>query len=281
MPYQLIAFDMDGTLLNSQKEISEKNLEAIRRASETGKTVILSTGRCPAELRPFLELIPGLRYLNCISGALVYDRQEKKEIYSRALPVELVKELLRIGREEDVMPQLLTDKSIVQRSHWEQMDHYFMGVYKPAFGRMAEKWEDLYGQYEAEPFPVNKLNLYHVNLEARERTRRRIQEAGLPVEMVNSESTSVEISPAGVDKGEGLAILCGYLGIPLEETIAVGDGENDIGILKRAGLAVAMKNAAPPVLRLADVVVADCDHDGCAEAVDKCLLSREIGKEQL
>ena len=72
--YQLIAFDMDGTLLNSDKQISPETLNAIKRAGDAGKTVILCTGRNLAELNAFTEIIPGLRYLDCVSGACVYHR---------------------------------------------------------------------------------------------------------------------------------------------------------------------------------------------------------------
>ena len=80
--YQLIAFDMDGTLLNSDKQISPETLNAIKRAGDAGKTVILCTGRNLAELNAFTEIIPGLRYLDCVSGACVYDLKEKKTLYS-------------------------------------------------------------------------------------------------------------------------------------------------------------------------------------------------------
>lgn len=89
--YQLIAFDMDGTLLNSNKQISPETLNAIKRATDAGKTVILCTGRNLAELNAFTEIIPGLRYLDCVSGACVYDLKEKKTLYSQALDPGIVK----------------------------------------------------------------------------------------------------------------------------------------------------------------------------------------------
>ena len=67
--------------------------------------------------------------------------------------------------------------------------------------------------------------------------------------------------------------LCEHLGLPLEQTIAVGDADNDTMALKTAGLSIAMGNATEPVKALADVIVADCDHNGCAEAIDKYLLA--------
>lgn len=99
-----------------------------------------------------------------------------------------------------------------------------------------------------------------------------IESMGLSVSAVYSEIASLELTAAGVNKGTGLVKLCEHLGISVDETIAVGDADNDIAILKTAGLAVAMGNAEEYVKALADVVVADCDHDGCAEAIEKYLL---------
>ena len=76
-----------------------------------------------------------------------------------------------------------------------------------------------------------------------------------------------------MDKGRGLRELCAHLNIPVETTIAVGDSFNDAAILRAAGLAVGMGNAAEPVRRLCDVIVRDCDHDGVAEAIRTHLLT--------
>ena len=90
--------------------------------------------------------------------------------------------------------------------------------------------------------------------------------------MAYSEISSLEISAQGVDKGVGLKKLCEYLDIPIDQTIAVGDADNDLGALKYAGLAIAMGNANEHVKKIADVIVADCDHEGCAEAIETYLL---------
>ena len=76
----------------------------------------------------------------------------------------------------------------------------------------------------------------------------------------------------GVSKAVGLRKLCEHLHIPISETIAVGDAPNDLEVLKAAGLAVAMGNSRQQILDMADVVVSDCDHDGCAEAIHQYLL---------
>ena len=271
--YELIAFDMDGTLLNSQKEITPRTLAALKKAAAAGKQIALSTGRCRPELTAYTALVPGIRYFICTSGALVYDVHEQKEIYKKPLEPELVRRLLEISKKEDLMVHLLDAESIVQTDQFESMGNYGMGVYKPMYERVVTVWDDLYEAYCAAPFPVEKVNFYHRDPEARERTKERLREAGLPVIMVNAEKGSLELSAEGVDKGAGLQKLCEYLKLPLDKTIAVGDADNDITILQKAGLAAAMGNALPNIKKLADVQVSDCDHDGCAEVIEKYLLA--------
>lgn len=274
--YKLIAFDMDGTLLNSQKKITDKACEAIQKAIDAGIIVILNTGRCVAELEEYMEVLKNIQYINSTSGALVYDRKSNKDIYSSALDVDTVKAILDVVCSKNVMIDFLTRESIVQRDKIEKMEQYRMEVYRDMFERVTVKWEDICGQYREKPFPVAKLNIYHTSEEARNYTRQRIEELQLGVEMVNAETTSLEISAKGIDKGIGLEKLCQYLNISLSQTIVVGDADNDIGAMKKAGLAVAMGNANERIKELADVMVADNDHDGCREVIEKYIFAKDI-----
>lgn len=274
--YKLIAFDMDGTLLNSQKKITDKTCEAIQKAIDAGIIVILNTGRCVAELEEYMDVLKNIQYINSTSGALVYDRKSDKDIYSSALDVDTVKAILDIVSSKNVMIDFFTRESIVQRDKIEKMEQYRMEVYRDMFERVTVKWEDICGQYLEKPFPVAKLNIYHTSEEARNYTRQRIEELQLGVEMVNAETTSLEISAKGIDKGIGLEKLCQYLNISLSQTIVVGDADNDIGAMKKAGLAVAMGNANERIKELADVMVADNDHDGCREVIEKYIFAKDI-----
>lgn len=273
MQYQLIAFDMDGTLLDSNKTILPSSLTAISDAVKAGKTVILSTGRCLPELREYLPQLSEVRYLNCVSGALVLDQKTNTAIYSRSLAPAVCSQILRIVKHQDVMVHLLGETtSIIQRSHCQNMAHFGMGQYQGLFERNAEQWEDLFAQYRENPFPVAKLNLYFTDPESRQCIEQQILDEHIPVTMVHAEATSLEISAKGVSKAAGLRELCSHLNIPIAETIAVGDAPNDLEILKAAGLSIAMGNSRQEILDLADVVVSDCDHDGCAEAIYQYLL---------
>ena len=249
--YKVIAFDMDGTLLNSRKQISEHTLEAINRAFDAGKEVILSTGRCVAELREYFKRIPRLRYVVCSSGAILYDVKEEKILYSNSISIELAEKILAESKKEDLMVHLLAIESIVQKKDIPQMERFGMGVYRPMYEKVTTQVDDIYEYYKEHSFEVPKLNLYHATTEGK---------------------TALECSATGVTKGTGLLRLCEHLGVEPEETIAVGDADNDLNILETAGLAIAVGNANEHVKAVAAVVVNDCDHDGCAEAIDKYLL---------
>lgn len=268
--YKLIAFDMDGTLLNSEKRISEQTLEAVNRAFDAGKEVILSTGRCVAELREYFKRIPRLCYVVCSSGAILYDVKEEKILYSNSISIELAEKILAESKKEDLMVHLLAIESIVQKKDIPQMERFGMGVYRPMYEKVTTQVDDIYEYYKEHPFEVPKLNLYHATTEGRERTRKRL--AGLDLVLADAEKTALECSATGVTKGTGLLRLCEHLGVEPEETIAVGDADNDLNILETAGLAIAVGNANEHVKAVAAVVVNDCDHDGCAEAIDKYLL---------
>lgn len=268
--YRLIALDMDGTLLNSRKKISEKTAAMVLKAMEEGKEVVLSTGRCLDELREYFEILPGLRYLICCSGAAVYDRKENKTIYSRKIPVAAVEEIFKVSRLEDTMVQILTTQSILQSEDLKKMEKFGIGQYRPMFEKVASTREDLYAWFQSCQEPLEKVNVYHTSWDSRERSRERLK--NLDLELINAESGSLECSAGGVTKGEALKGLCKYLDVDLQDTIVVGDADNDIDALKIAGLPIAMGNANERVKALCAATVKDCDQDGCGEAIEKYLL---------
>ena len=270
--YNLISFDMDGTLLNSQKVISENTIQAIKKATKLGKVVVLGTGRCFSQIKPYLNDIPDVRYIICVSGACVYDLKENKAIYSNLLNIDTIKALIRAVKDKDVMIEYLSDISVVQKDKCDVMEKYHMGVYKSFYQKQATLVDDIVEYFENAPYPMEKFNVYHINTEERTQTKEELAKLNLEILMADSEITSIEISAKGVDKGTGLEKLCEYLNVPIEETITVGDADNDIGIFKKAGLKIAMGNANANIKALSDVIVNDCDNGGCVQAIEEYLL---------
>ena len=270
MPYQLIALDLDGTLLNSRKQVPGDVAAAIRSACAAGKTVVFDTGRAVPELAEQIALLPEVRYAVFASGGGLYDIHERRAFGLQPVPEEQVRRILRLVRTKDVMPQIvLADRDVIQASHMEHLDHYHMEVYRPMYTKAMTLVPDIYAFAESCREPVLKLNLYHADPEERITTRAQLETPEL--ELVYSEISSLESSAVGISKGSGLERLCGLLGIPLAECIGVGDADNDIPLLKAAGLGVAMGNAPAHVKAAADRVVSDCDHSGCVEAIQMLL----------
>ena len=117
-----------------------------------------------------------------------------------------------------------------------------------------------------------KLKIYTDVIRAEKQKEMIEKTKALGLSVATGEGYTVEYNAAHVDKGSGLAVLCRHLSIKPSETIAVGDSGNDLPVFRMAGLSVAMGNANQSIREKADVVVADNNHDGCAEAIEKYLL---------
>ena len=244
MNYELIALDLDGTLLDSRKQIPEETVLAIRRAAEAGKAVAFCTGRAVPELEDPVARLPEVRFAVFSSGAGLYDRREKRAFRLRGIPPAASARILGLIREKDAMPQIvLPEKDVIQASHMARLERYHMGVYRPMYEKAMTLVPDIFAFAESCREPFLKINLYHADPAERMRTREQL--AGTEMETAFSEVSSLECSARGVDKGSGLLALCGELGIPPERCIAVGDAENDLPMLRAAGLGTRLPRRVP------------------------------------
>lgn len=270
--YKMIALDMDGTLLTSDKRISPRTAKALRRAAEAGYIVVLSTGRTASELIDYRAEMDGVvRYGSLLSGGVVRDMERGEAIYRQTIPVELVHRVVEQGLAENAMVQILTSEvAVMTRRDVARMPEIGQGVYQDMALRLGHLVDDISSYADAHADEACKINLHHVSQESLAATLHALE--GLPLQLAKGEAVSVEVTPRGVTKALGLKWLCDHLGIGLEETIVVGDGDNDLEVLEVAGLAVAMGNAVPKAMELADAVVADNDHDGIAEVVERWLM---------
>lgn len=270
--YDLISFDMDGTLLDSNLKISTQSIDAINHASALGKTVVLSTGRSPSELVDYRKELKNVRFFICESGALILDTLKNNIIFSELIPSPVIHQILTIASDRNAMFYIISNgQTMVSSSYVKRIKDFHMERFEDFFNRTCLLKNDIVSDYMQNNFPIEKFNIFFATPELREHFVQALSH--LPLEMARAEETSLELSPKNVSKGSGLLKLCGYLSIPVEHTIAVGDSDNDIEILKTAGLSVAMGNARPHIKELSDVIVADNDHGGCAEAIYKYLLN--------
>ena len=281
--YELIALDMDGTLLDSGQRITPRAKAAVGEILAHGKQVVFATGRCRPQLEEYLECFPQMRYLICENGACVCDLKTGEDLFRRALPQQQVLHVMEAVEKEDVLAAFfIGNRSFMDRRTFLRMEEFGLESYRAVFAKSAVWVEDLFSFYRDRPLEVEKIALFFPsgNLNARDGLHRRAQACArvqerihsLPVTMAVSASGNMEITGEGVNKGTGLKLLCGHLGLPLSQTAAVGDGENDRELLQLAGLAVAMENASASIRAAAAVTVPDCDHDGAAVAMERYML---------
>ena len=270
--YSLIALDIDGTLLNSELKLPEGNREAIRRAHDAGKHVVLSTGRCLSELRDLMKELPEIRYIVCENGCCVYDCKYEHTIHVDPVPYEEVCNILNVMRKEKAVFQIFQDN----QSYFDQKDDSWthacrVANYREVFRRFSVFDAKFFENYEEKRFRIEKINIYFENARDRDRVKQLL--ADRPLSISDSLGYMIEIVSDKADKGRGLQKLCDHLKLPIEETIAVGDSMNDVEILKAAGFSAAMGNACSEAKAAADFITYDCDHDGVANVIDKYLLA--------
>ena len=246
--YKLAAFDMDGTLLNSRKEIPASAVLACKRAAAAGRIVALDTGRAVTELTIFPLTEMGIRYGSCACGTVIYDFEDSLVLAKKTIPESLVPTIVEASGLEDLMLQVMVDGiSYVEAADVKRMEHFQMGVYRPLYEATTSYADDVRAFALEHADRINKMNLYHASPEGRARTLSRL--SSLPLDFTFAETTSLEITPQGISKGTGLADLCSVLGISITEAIGVGDAFNDVPMLTMAGLGVAMGNSNEAALR--------------------------------
>lgn len=269
--YVLAALDMDGTLLNTYHEVTSHTREVLERAVREGCLIALSTGRCMSELKRYLDAVPAIGYVIGESGGWIYDVRKDLILRHIALDDTEVDFMLNAAEGMDITWQAFVDnQSYIQFGRRRDWSHYRLGGFAEVFEMGSLFVDDVARLCRAHPGKVEKINFFFSD----EAECRRFGEfiAERPLAVTGSIAIGYEVSPTHVSKAQGLRLLCDYLGLSMEQTMAVGDGGNDLDIMAAAGLAVAMGNAIREVRDVADVITDDNDHDGVAHAIEKYML---------
>lgn len=269
--YRLAAIDLDWTTLNSQKTIGERTVRAVNEALDLGIEVIFCTGRSRAQFERYLAQFPKLRYAVASSGAVVYDVRTWEKLVSNEMPPEIVGQIFSVGEGLDCFPFMgMEGNSIYEGSMAPLAVEYGLENYLYEMYNFATPVEGLFRWYRTQNCPVESISFYFRDHRPCSVVRDALGD--LPLYMSFPKEPCVEMSMKSADKGIALRALCGKLGIPMEETLVVGDSDNDVPMFRAAGFAVAVANASDAVKAEADAVVPDCDHDGVGVAIEKYIL---------
>lgn len=273
MRKKILFLDLDGTLLNDDRQISQGNRDALYAALEQGHRVVINTGRPLAsaiQLNDQLGLTKDGCYLIAFNGGYIYDPFRKEIIYRQCLSIPHAVEMLELFDRNDVHVQTYDTEHVLVSPRWvdESVERYCKKV------NMAyQVVPDFQTGLQEEPAKV--LAISYTGRTALNRLEAQINSSYSDVEAFFSCKEYLEIVPKGVHKGNALIRLCNLLGMDVADSVAAGDEENDLAMLKAAGTGCAMANAVDAVKQVADyVTVNDNNHDGIAEIVYKFLLNQ-------
>lgn len=266
--YKLLALDMDGTLLNSQKKVTPRTAATLAELANRGVYIVTSTGRGLIEMSDYHDVLRLMNYGVLISGGLLFDFVRDEPIAIHAVDDATILKLIDFGLEERAMIHLLgVRQSLAREADIQNMAAFDMSVYHDMFNRVCERCDDFKSYVRTHPGAIVKVNLYHRDAESRDRNLARMRDLNLSISF--TESFNLEMSPANITKASGLVELCDFLNIDIAEAVAIGDADNDKEVLQVAGCGVAMGNASDEIKQIADLVTLDNDNDGVVAAIER------------
>lgn len=273
---KMIGFDLDGTLLTDQKELGEYTVQILKRAVEEGIVILPITGRPLCGLPEEVTGLTGLRYAITANGARILDLKNAAVLKEQLVSVETAEKILDILGNYDSFREIYYDGTgYAEREKLEQIDHFFEEGPMAEYVRSTRQpVENLMDKFRKESREVDKVQGVFADLGEREAALDEIRKLE-GVTITGALHNNIEVNAAGVDKGNALLWLAQYLGIAPEETMAFGDGNNDITLLEKAGTGVAMKNGIEEVKHAADRITEKTnDEEGAAKFIETYVLKK-------
>lgn len=268
MDEKVLVLDIDGTLTNSQKEITPATKRAIQETLQRGHKVILASGRPTPGMYRYekeLELEKYGGYLLSFNGGRIVECRTGEIVYQRTLPAEIIPGLYRFAKEHAC--GLVT-----------YFGDYIISAFEPdayvqiesRINGMEVRVEERFTEFV--DFEVNKCLMTAPPEQAEKYEQELAGKYGNILSVYRSEPFFIEIMPKNVDKATSLDRMLETVGMGRENAICCGDGFNDISMIQYAGVGVAMGNAQPAVKQAADYVTDTNDRDGLVQVMQKFIL---------
>ena len=271
---KMIGLDMDGTLLNDKKELSEYTRSVLVRALDQGIVVLPATGRPLVGVPKAVREIPGIRYALTANGARVVDMDTGAIIYEKLLSVEDSVKVLDILREYDTLREVFREgRGYIEESALASLEKYLFSEHAKRYVlETRAPIDDLEAYVKKIGEPLDKVHGIFSDYKERTEAFRRLRELK-GIAATSALSNNIEVSHSAVNKGNGLVELGRALGIKQEEIMGCGDGMNDVEMIREAGLGIAMANGVAAVKECADYITGTNNEDGVAKAIEKFVLN--------
>ena len=252
--------DLDDTLLTTKKEVSPKTYEALKAFTEQGNIFVICTGRgldSALKVQKKYGLTFPHSFIAAYNGCQIYDCDEGNTIFKVGLPIDIVRDIFKTADEFGVYIHTYSEEYILTSKDDEEIQDYRSKVSTPVLFS-----PDPASYLDGPPCKVICIELH--DHEKQERFRLHVNKKyGDILDTMYSSPYYLELIPKGFGKGTAVRELAKHLNIPIENTIAAGDAENDNSMLTAAGLGIAMLNAQESTKACASIITeADCDHDG-------------------
>ena len=268
---KLIALDLDGTLLNSNKELTSVSRAALCRAAEAGIHIVPTTGRFYGGMPEEIRQLPFVKYAVTINGAQVADVHSGQVIYKAELPQKQAVEIMEFLDEFPVIYDCYQDNDAWMTAKFkERIDETVENLhYRKMLRELRKPVGELKRVLCERKRDVQKIQFFTNKPEVRVFLMEELPKRFENLSITSSTPDNVEINCKDANKGQALLALAGYLGVKRGEILAFGDGLNDVTMLKEAGIGVAMANASAEVKKFADKIAQSCDEDGVAYGIDE------------
>ena len=271
---KMIGFDLDGTLLNSNKEISDYTRDVMREAVKQGVIILPATGRPLTGIPKPVMALPGIRYAVTANGARVVDVQEDKVLHEALLPYEKGKELLEIFAKYDTYREVYYEGFGYATADMVEHIEEYMPI-KPMIEYMRttrRRVPDVEAMFHEKKMAVDKLQALFRDTETRDLAMKEVKEKVHGAAVTSALGNNIEANGEDAQKGIALLKLGEILGIKKDEIMAFGDGSNDMDMIRRVGFGVAMENGIDEIKEAADYITVTNDEHGVAKAIEKFVL---------
>lgn len=266
---KMVICDMDGTLLNSNLEISQQNLQAIADLREKGIRFCIATGRPEQLVKEYIEPLRMKDPMIMYNGSVIGHPFEKEKLYELKLENNDMKAIIEYCEENDVIYMPYTKDKIISKPN------YRVDFFEKRNESLAEKnkcvFKDIRNIDDILDNSVNKILIIENNEEKFKKVNEFVNKFE-QFEVASSQKGFIDINPKGASKGNALRILANHFGYKLDEIVAFGDQDNDVSMLEVAGISIAMANASEKAKNAADYITDSNNNSGVAKWINEHLL---------